>query len=76
MGLFQRTVYPLYCKENADAVRPILTALKKSGLSVRTGSAPKGSDAVLLFLSSALTSESEITDTFLRYDSKGMERIK
>ncbi|MBR3179234.1 MAG: hypothetical protein IKF49_06925 [Clostridia bacterium] len=73
MGLFQRTVYPLYCKENADAVRPILAALKKSGLSVQTGSAPKDSDAVLLFLSSDLTSESEVTDTFLRCDSKGME---
>lgn len=66
----KQTIYPLYAPEDAEAVRPILDALRNQGLSVREADKPKRSDAVLLFLSEHLKEDSPAAEQFFAVQAK------
>ena len=66
----KQTIYPLYTPADAEAVRPILDALRKKGVTVREADEPKRGDAVLLFLSENLKEDSPAAEQFFAVQAK------
>ncbi len=63
----KRTIFPLYAPVDADAVEPILDALKAQGCSLRdAGGSARPGDALLVFLSRNVTAQSPEADAFFR----------
>ena len=66
----KRAIYPLYAPNDESSVRPILDELQKRGFTVRSGQAKAGKDdALLLFLSEAISAEGPEADAFFRLNS-------
>ncbi|MBR4906261.1 MAG: hypothetical protein IKZ44_05335 [Clostridia bacterium] len=66
----KQTICPLYAPADAEAVRPVLDALRKKGVPVRKTDKPKRGDAVLLFLSENLKEDSPAAAQFFAIQSK------
>ena len=66
----KRVVYPLFAPADESKVLPILDALQKKGVSVRSRKAAAAKrDVLLLFLSQALTADSPEADEFFRLNA-------
>ena len=66
----KRAIYPLYAPTDESSVRPILDDLQKRGFTVRNGQAKAGKDdALVLFLSEAVSAEGPEADAFFRLNS-------
>ena len=66
----KRAIYPLYAPTDESSVRPILDDLQKRGFTVRNGQAKAGKDdALLLFLSEAISAEGPEADAFFRLNA-------
>ena len=66
----KQPVYPLYASQDAEAVRPVLDALRRQGINVRETDKPKKGDAIVLFLSGNLTEDSPAAERFFAIQSK------
>ncbi len=71
----KQTICPLYVPADAEAVRPVLEALRKKGVTVREADKPKRGDAVLLFLSENLSEDSPAAAQFFALRSKNATLI-
>ena len=66
----KRVIYPLFAPADESKVLPILDALQKKGVSVRSRKAVAAKrDVLLLFLSQALTADSPEADEFFRLNA-------
>ena len=66
----KRVIYPLFAPADESKVLPILDALQKKGVSVRSRKAAAAKrDVLLLFLSQALTADSPEADEFFRLNA-------
>ena len=66
----KRTVFPLYAPADENMVRPILDALQKEGVVVRSPqAAPSKTDALVLFLSENVISQGPEADDFFRLNA-------
>ena len=66
----KQPVYPLYAPQDEAAVRPVLEALQKRGVTVRDADKPNRGDAVVFFLSEHVTEDSPAAAQFFAMQAK------
>ena len=72
----KKMLFPLFAPSDAEAVQPILAALKAEGFPLApAGKEPGKGGVMLLFLSEKLREDPALVETFIRCDGKNVDTV-